>query len=248
MSDKPIYSNPDNTYVVTINGNGHTVRQNVVSSDSLGWNEKGNVPNLAYVFSSSNGAKVTINDLNFAGTAQTIMLGHYKGATYKNFNTELNNVNVIGLEVFSFSQGIAPAVVVYGNATINNSNIYDTKMSSLDTDGYTVYDLAAVNYTNTYINNSKIGSIYTWAHAYVELNNSEVDTIVSASTNLRNARIVVSNGSKVGTIKANYRKNIAITVESGSVVDTIDLSYVTNIDSCSIIVESDAVVNNIIYP
>lgn len=248
LIDKAIYNHPENTEEVTINGNGHTVNQSITSADVIGWNENGTIPNLAYIFSSTNGSKVTVNDLNFTGVAQTIMLGHYIGSTYTNFNTEFNNVTVKDLEIFSFSQGIAPAVIVYGNATLNNCNIYGTKLSELDTGGDTVYDLAIVNYTKTYVNDSKIGTVYTWTHAYLELNNSTVDTIVSSSITSRNARVVVANGSTVGTIKANYPRKIAITVEAGSTVDTIDLTSVTDLESCSIVIEDGATVNNIIYP
>lgn len=246
MQDAPIYNNPTNNRDVTINGNGHTVTQTVSSTDSLNWIADGRFPNMGYVFTSTNGSKVVVNDLTIAGQAQTVMLGHYVNATYNKFDTELNNVNIIGLEVFSFSSNIAPAVVVYGKARINNSNIYGTKLSSLDTDGYAVYDLAVVNYTNTTVNNSKIGSIYTWNHASLELYNSEIDTIITKITKAK-GNLVIGSGSHIGSIVANYSKNLVITIKSGAVVDTLDLSKVTNLDSCVITIEDGAVVNNILY-
>ncbi len=247
LEDTPIYNRPTNNQNVTINGNGHTVTQLVTSTEALSWSDDDKFPNMAYVFTSTNGSTVTVNDLTIAGQAQTVMLGHYKNATYNSFDTELNNVNIVGLEVFSFSSGIAPAVAVYGTARINNCNIYGTKLSSLDTDNYAVYDIAVVNYTNTTINDSKIGTIYTWNHAYLELNNTEVDNIYTKITKTK-GNLVVGSGSYIKNITASYAKNLAITIKAGAVVDTLDLSKVTSLDSCVITIEDGAIVNNTIYP
>ena len=246
LEDQAIYNDKDNDKAVTINGNGYTVTQTITPNTNLEW-EGGRYPPMAYLFTSTNGSKVTVNDLTITGQAQTVMLGHYVNSTYKNFNTELNDVNIIGLEVFSFSQGIAPAVVVYGTATLNNCNVYDTKLSTLDTEGYTVYDLAVVNYTTTTVNNSKIGAVYTWNHAKLTFNNSDVDIIETKITKSK-GDLVIGNGSHVETIKATYNKNLKITIKSGAVVDTLDLSAVTDLSSCIITIEDGAVVKNTINP
>lgn len=246
LTDKPVYKYNDNNVPVTINGNGHTVNQTVTTSDSLSWVD-GRYPNMAYIFTSTNGSKVTVNDLTITGQAQSVMLGHYVNATYNNFNTELNNVNVVGLEVFSFSSGIAPGVVVYGKATLNNCNVYGTRMSSMDTDGYTVYDLAVTNYSTTIVNRSKIGTVYTWAHSKLTFNGSEVDRIETRITKSK-GDLIIGSGTHVGTIKAISGSNIKITIKSGAVVDTLDLSSITNMSSCVITIEPGATVYNTINP
>ena len=207
LVDQPFYNVNENTTAVTINGNGKTVTQTVTSDEKFNWTESGSRPTMGNMFSSKNGSKLTINDLTFKGTVQSISLGNYLNykvvglpATY-NFNTELNNVNVIGLNVVSYSAGISPAVVIYGTATLNNTNIYDTKLSELDTDPmWPVYDLAVVNYTNTTINGGHIGSIYAWKHAKLVIKaGSTVDSInVTLGTPATN--IVVEEGATVGKI------------------------------------------------
>lgn len=228
LRNEPLYSSNTATEAVTINGNGHTITQTATNVDAFDW--KGNTPLTSNMFSSSNGEKVTVNDLSFAGTMQSIMLGHYVNAKYNNFYTELNNVNVIGLNVVSFSAGISPAVTVYGTAVINNSNIYDTKLSALDTDPmWPVYDLAVVNYSTTNINGGKVGSIYMW----------------------ENANLKVSGKAQIGSIlvtKANTGafSNFGITIESGVTVDLLDLTKVAATDKNDVVVEEGATIKKVV--
>lgn len=213
------------TDAVTINGNGATVEGVASSADAFQW-EGGTIPAMSAIFSSSNGSKVTVNDLKFTGTMSSIMLGNYVSATYDNFDTELNNVDVIGTEVVSFSSNIAPAVCVYGKAVLNNCNIYGTTLSELDTDPkWPVYDLALCNYTTTTLKNSKVGSIYMWNQAKLTIEgNSEVDSIlVLDKVNAHNFAITVKGGSTVGQIDlskiaAQYEDYVNITIEDGATV------------------------------
>ena len=247
FQNEPLYSNTTATEAVTINGNGNTIIQTADTRASLSWNENRTIPATSNVFSSSNGAKVTINELNFKGTSHSIMLGHYVNSSYNNFNTELNKVNVIGLNVVSFSGGIAPAVTVYGNATLNNTNIYGTKLSLLDTvEQWPVYDLAVVNDTTTTINNSKIGSIFTWARTVVNVNNSTIDSIYTKSVK----GINVNSGSTVNTIKVltdvnGYSSTAKITIKAGAQVDTIDFTDI-NMSKVVLVVEDGATVKNVV--
>jgi hypothetical protein len=162
------------------------------------------------------------------------------------YNTELNNVNMIGLNVVSYSSGIAPAVVAYGKSTLNNVNLYGTKLSELDTNpAWHVWDLALVNYTTTNINNSKVGSIYTWAKTSITISNSEVDTIYSQSrktSDMTTGGLTVENNSKVNKIVV-ANKNAIINIKSGSVVDTIDFNGLDK-TNMTIIIEDGATVNN----
>ena len=241
----PFYNVTNNDKEITINGNNHTVTQ-TINEDAFYWNAKGNVSMLGNVFSSTNGSKITVNDLTFKGTTGTITLGHYTDTKSDKYNTELNNVNMIGLNVVSYSSGIAPAVVAYGKSTLNNVNLYGTKLSELDTNpAWPVWDLALVNYTTTNINNSKVGSIYTWAKTSITISNSEVDTIYSQSrktSDMTTGGLTVENNSKVNKIVV-ANKNAIINIKSGSVVDTIDFNGLDK-TNMTIIIEDGATVNN----
>ena len=215
------------TAPVTINGNGATVEGVATSVDAFQW-EGGTIPAMSAIFSSADGSKVTVNDLKFTGTMSSIMLGNYVNSTYNKFDTELNNVDVIGTEVVSFSAGISPAVTVYGTAVLNNCNIYGTTLSELDTDPkWPVYDLAAVNYSDLTVNNSKIGSLYMW----------------------NQAKVTVADGSEVGTVIVKGNMNTTkygLTIEAGANVGNIDLSAITNKAKINITIEDGATVGKII--
>ena len=205
FQNEPLYSNTTATEAVTINGNGNTIIQTADTRASLSWNENRTIPATSNVFSSSNGAKVTINELNFKGTSHSIMLGHYVNSSYNNFNTELNKVNVIGLNVVSFSGGIAPAVTVYGKATLNNTNIYGTKLSLLDTvEQWPVYDLAVVNYSKAILNNTRVDSLYLWYQGHIEVNaGSTIDTLYLLHSDKEikdTSYIVVNEGGKINKV------------------------------------------------
>ena len=239
----PFYNVIDNTEAVVINGNNHTVTQTVVE-DAFYWGSNGTRSMLGNIFSSTNGSKITINDLTFKGTTGTISLGKYKNATYNNYNTELNNVNIVGLNVVSFSSNVSPGVVVYGKATFNNVNLYGTKLSSLDTNPmYPVYDLVVVNYSKAIFNSGKVGSVYTWNHAGLEFYNTEVDTIY-AYTGTKQGGTVIGNGTTVKNLVISRDKAV-ITIKSGAVVETLDYNNISDA-AMTIVIEDGAVVKNII--
>ena len=247
LIDQPFYNVNENTEDVTINGNGYTVNQTVTAEEKFNFTENGTRTTMGNMFASQNGTKVTLNDLTFTGTTQSILLGQYRGPKYANYNTVFNNVNMIGLNVVSLSSDIAPAAVVYGTATLNNTNIYGTKLSSLETSPkWPVYDLAVVNYTHTYINGGKIGTIYTWAKAYLEINNAEIDTITTAIRKVANdfddGELVIGEGTKVNTIKVTNAKAV-ITIKAGATVDTIDFNGLDQ-TNMTITIEDGATVNN----
>lgn len=212
---------------VTINGNGATVEGIATSADAFEW-EGGTIPAMSAIFSSANGSTVTVNDLTFTGTMSAIMMGHYQGATYTNYNTVFNNVDVIGTQVVSFSSNVAPAVCAYGTATLNDCNFFGTTLSEFDTDPmWPVYDLVAVNYSDVTVNNSKIGSIFLWNQAKLTIaDGSEVDTVIIR-----------------GNMNTN---NYGLIVKAGATVDTIDLSNITNKAKVNITIEAGATVNNIV--
>ena len=253
--DKPFYNEVDNTSSVTINGNGNTVHSTVTSENVFNWypGTSGSRPTMGEMFSSTNGSKITINDLTFKGTTHTISLGKYKDSQYGNYDTELNNVNIIGLEVASYGpgyndkvSGIGQAVIAFGKATFNNTNIYGTKRTGLETGpNWPLYDLAVVNHASATLNNSKVGTIYTWAKSSVIVNNSNVDTIYTAA-NKTYQGIVVNSGSNVKNIIAHANYSLLINVNAGATVDTIDLTIISNLDNCTINIAEGAKVNKIV--
>ena len=161
----------------------------------------------------------------------------------------VNNVNIINTNVVSLSANIAPAAVIYGNATLNNVNIYGTKRSELEVADddrwpfWPVYDLAAVNSSNTTINGGKIGSIYLWAKAVMTISNAEVDVIDTLTTT---GHLEIANGTTVNRINMNgnnaYKPDV--TIKAGATVKTLDLTKVTNITD--IVIEDGATVETII--
>ncbi len=214
---------------ITINGNGNSIISTAESADDFTW-EGGTIPAMSTILSSTNGSKVTVNNLTFGGTMSALMLGHYQDANYNNYNTELNNVNVIDAKVVSFSANVSPAVCVYGKATLNNCQITGTTLSELDTDPmWPVYDLVCVNYSTTTINGGKIGSIYTWNQAALIIENSaEVEKIVVRGN--------------MNTTKPEWN----ITIKTGTTVGTIDLSAITDNQRVNITIESGATIGKIV--
>lgn len=177
LVDQPFYNVTNNKEEVTINGNNHTITQYVTNLNLFNWTNS--VPDMGDVFSSDNGSKITLNDITFKGTVHTIAFGNYRGSTYVNYNTELNNVNINNLEVLSYSANISPAIFVFGNAVFNNTNITGTKLSKYDNDPmWKTYDLGIGNYSMVTLNGGHIGSVYLFEHGKIVLkDNSVVDTI-----------------------------------------------------------------------
>ena len=210
LVNEPFYNDIETEKEVVINGNGKTVTQYITSADKLQWkgNHKTpnglNIPLLGDVFSSKNGAKVTVNNITFTGTIHSIMLGNYEDSSSNWFNTVFNNVNIINTKVVSLAGNIAPAAVVYGKATLNNVNIYGTTRSELenapDDPYWPIYDLGLVNYSNTTLNGGKIGSIYMWKHAKLTVKAGTTVDSIDITLGTPAANIVVEEGATVNKI------------------------------------------------
>ena len=224
LVNEPFVQNLEATEAYTVDGDGKTYVGVASSADEFQWN--GNTPVMSTVFSSEGktGATATVNDITFTGTMSAVMAGEYVNSSSNWFNTEFNNVNIIDAEVISFSSGISPALCVYGNMTMNNCEMTGTTLSELDTDPmWPVYDVAVVNYSNTVINNSEIGSLYMW----------------------NQAKVTVADGSEIGTIVIRGDMNATkygLVVEAGATVGTIDLSAITNVAKVNITIEDGATV------
>ena len=229
LNDRPFYNDKERTEPLTINGNGKTITQEIDTDYKYTWDITGTRPMQSNMFTSANNSLVTVNDLNFAGSMYSITLGHYvsKTANQNKFTTVLNNVNMINTKVASFSANLSPAMTVYGKATLNNVNIYGTTLSELDTDPmWPVYDLVLTNYSDTTINGGKVGTIYTWANARLEINNAEIDTIKSAMRTGSgygvNYGLIIGDNTKVNKVTMT-NATTSITVKSTAEVGVLDL-------------------------
>ena len=92
-----------------------------------------------------------------------------------------------------------------GTATLNNTTITGTIRSERELLGHPIYDLALVNYSNTTLNNSTIGTIYMWnKEAKLTVNaGSTIDTLYLIHTDkgINNpADIVVNEGGKINNV------------------------------------------------
>ena len=226
LNSKPFYNDKTREEELTINGNGHTITQNVNKAYKYTWDVTGTRPMQSNMFTSANNSLVTVNDLNFAGTMYSITLGHYRSSNQSGFTTVLNNVNVINTKVASFSGGLSPAMSIYGKATLNNVNVYGTTLSELDTDPqWPVYDAIMVNNTDTTINGGKIGTIFTWPKAYLEINNAEIGTIdtqIEYRSDYTKAGLVIGENTKVEKIIIRENKAV-VTIKSTAEVGVLDL-------------------------
>ena len=226
LNSKPFYNDKTREEELTINGNGHTITQNVNKTYKYTWDVTGTRPMQSNMFTSANNSLVTVNDLNFAGTMYSITLGHYRSSNQSGFTTVLNNVNVINTKVASFSGGLSPAMSIYGKATLNNVNVYGTTLSELDTDPqWPVYDVIMVNNTDTKINGGKIGTIFTWPKAYLEINNAEIGTIdtqIEYRSDYTKAGLVIGENTKVEKIIIKENQAV-LTVKSTAEVGVLDL-------------------------
>lgn len=227
MVDDVLIREYEATKPYTVNGNGKTVTMVASSVDTFSW-IGGTIPLQSLIFSSANGSDVVVNDLTIAGTMQSVMAGNYRNATYNNYNTTFNKVNIVNTQVVSFSAGISPALTVYGTMTMNNCNVYGTTLSPLDTDPmWPVYDMALVNYSDTTINDSKIGSIYVWNQAKLTVaDGTEVDSIVILGN---------MNTTKYG-----------VTIKAGATVGVIDLSGITDKAKVNFTIEDGATVGKVV--
>lgn len=244
LVDKPYTQNYTATAPYTVDGNGVLVQGEATAEEvftwgidpATGWDT---IPAMSTMFSSADGSLVTVNDITFTGTMSAVMAGHYVGYsadTSGKFHTEFNNVNIVDAEVVSFSDYMAPALVVYGTMTMNNCTVTGTTLSDLDTSPrWPVWDMSTLSYSDTTINNSTIGSIRVYpVDAKLTLNDSTVDSItVRGDRNHGNVTIVVGEGSTVGTIDMTMVQSpdhVHLTIAEGaSVGEFVDngVSYAT---------------------
>ena len=226
----PFYNEFNNDKDLVINGNGHTVTQNVQDFtfywDDIYSDGVTNRPVLSNLFTSTSYKKITLNDLTFKGTTQFISFGHWNNANYesnRDYKFEVNNVNIIGLEYFSrLSVGVSPAVLAYGNYTFNNVNIYDNYLCDrFKVSADKEWDLVANNYSDGYIKNSKIGSIRTYEYAKLTLENSEVELLQVGAQKKKDGVVTVKAGTVIDKLIIGS-SSVVLNIEEGAIVKELD--------------------------
>ena len=252
----PLFNEPNAISEPTVfNGNGHTVNLVVFPGnkfeqleEGLKPNEHNLIPAMSTVFASTNGAKITVNDITFTGTATNISAGSYR---YKNgiHNTEFNNVHVTNLQATNQSGILNVALVSYGTFVFNNGSVTGTTRSPLENNNLPVYDFATANYGITTFNNVTIGSAYGWEHCRLELNNTTIDTLHAKSMIYSSKKygVYVNEGSRINNYVATHAYAY-VKIGKGGYVGTLDLSIKnTKSDAKKIIVEEGGSFGKIIY-
>ena len=185
--------------------------------------------------------KITLKALTITGELRTTTMGIYvkneivqaiegKNADQSAFNTEWINVNVIDCVVPLYTNEYGCAVCIYGTSVLKNCKISGTTPASVvPADQYgDIYDACITNNATTTMNNTEVGTIQTWEHtsltiqngskigridaktnavvktSKIEVNNSEVNEIdytVLGSVSALGTRLTLTSGAKVGTVK-----------------------------------------------
>lgn len=176
--------------------------------------------------------KITVNDLTITGTLRTTTMGIYVRpkindataiwAPYRGdqsrFNTEWNNVKVIENKLLPYAiEGVGDgtdvtlgaAVCIYGTANLNNCIV--TGAVQADNANYPtvpIYDMGITNRAKTTLNQSTVGTIYSWEHAdLVVKNKSTVDLIEWNTLYIKNYKNQLTvNNSTINKLNINGYK------------------------------------------
>ncbi len=142
------------------------------------------------------------------------------------FDTEWNYVKMYGLQIIPYlgrgsdgvADGMGAAVMCYGKAVLNNCMIDGTEASEdvylrEDLIGIPLYDMASVNQSEVYLNNSLVGSIYAWEQAGYTMNDSDITWMNWRTINLDAAALNnwlrMTNGTTMKTLFVNTHTTYA---------------------------------------
>ena len=220
--EEPVYGDPyytvNTSEPLTIDEKGHIITLN---------DEDGN-----YI-ASTNGSLINFKNAIITGDTWTLMLGQYRTASYNKFNTVVDNVSTIGLNVTNGIKNgtdkISIGVAGYGNLTLNNCTMVGTTTTA---DGYIVHDAGFTNGSKVTINGGQYGSLYVWSQSHVTIYDAEIENITSAAITTRNLGLLtIGAGTHVGTIDltvGGYKQyKPALVIEEGATVDRILYKGVT---------------------
>lgn len=141
----------------------------------------------AVQFASTSGQKMTLENVLLTGDIWTIELGEYRGASYVNYNNELNNVvfkdlcstSIVEIHEWYFS----PACIAYGNTVLNNcvmTGATTTHTTITDTHGtheVIPVDIGVRNESDAVVNGGVFGTFLAWTHAVVDIFDAVIDTL-----------------------------------------------------------------------
>lgn len=247
IMDVALFHNADVTVPTEINGNGYTVEL-VLYPDNPQLGKGGYYPYLSTVFSSTNGSKVTVNDITFTGTSHLISAGDYRPEARSTAVTEFNNVNITDLEVIQFSKWCT-ALNTCATVTLNDCKIYGTKRSSLDSnysnpDAAPTYDLVVSNSSHTYVNGGELGKVYLDNSGFLEIMDTKCDTLFTEAR--ASAYLKVGGNAYVKKIKVEIRKDANVYIEDNAVVEVLDVTAITKANVDHIQVQSTATVKQVV--
>ncbi|MBQ5372278.1 MAG: hypothetical protein IIU53_05825, partial [Rikenellaceae bacterium] len=142
------------------------------------------------------------------------------------FDTEWNYVKMDSLQIIPYlgrgsngvADGMGAAVMCYGKAVLNNCKIDGTEASDdvylrEDLIGIPLYDMASVNQSEVYLNNSLVGSIYAWEQAGYTMSDSDITWMNWRTINLDAAALNnwlrMTNGTTMKTLFVNTHTTYA---------------------------------------
>lgn len=154
-----------NTFTTTLSGkNANWMQQNNVEQPPL----------------------ITVNDITITGELRATCMGIYTAKWIDEdfdqgaFRTIFNNVSIVNPRIVSWTDWYGAALCTYGEATLNNCNIYGATRSELENPPIApdLYDIAITNYSYATFNGGKYGKVRGWNHMGITVNNgAEVDFI-----------------------------------------------------------------------
>ncbi len=246
VDDTPaIYNNP-----FTIDGQNNTITFEPYSPAYA----------VKNAFAATNGAQVTVKDLNFAGEHKGVFGGVYGK---KDFNTSFENVTIIDNGIYHYNKiGDIPmsAFSALGNATLKNCNISGTywvgQEKDIDKENpnipiYTynkyngIYDVFVPNDGNISIDESQIGRIYVNNHGKLNIKNSTVEEIISNP--LVAGVLTLLDGAKVTSVNITQHNNSyppKVNIKTGATIGTLQLN---DIKASNINIEDGATITKIIW-
>lgn len=243
--DVPFYQDDSRTTPCTINGNGYTVNLTIYP-DNPKLNQAYWYPDMATVFSSDNGSKITVNDITFTGTSPMISAGDYSPAARAKAITEFNNVNIIDLEVTHGGKWCT-ALNACGTVYLNNCTIRGTKRSPIDpnlSESTILAGMVCSNASKTYINGGSYDSIYLDNSAIVYIKGAEVDEIYTEA--YVNYYLKVGENSHIKNLSATVRTSARIYIEDNAIVDELDLTVIGKGQEDKISIANTATVKKIV--
>lgn len=217
----------------------HNISEDTVLSDQI-YNMSGFD---AIQFASESGQKFTLNNIYLTGDIWTIELGEYRGASYVNYNNELNNVvledlvTTVAIECHEWY--FAPAVIAYGNTVVNNCTMtgsITTREPIADKHGVLheviPIDFGVRNESDAVIYGSTFGTFFAWTHAVVDIYDSTIGTMYCGTCDsTKHSWMTIHSGTKINKLiccepRCPYgtkEYSTTMTIKSGAEIGSLQL-------------------------